>query len=222
MARHGHPKRLSHRQRRVRYFLRRAAWVVVVAGVLAAGAWADRAGLFGRAPKGDWLTYHDQQFKVVRVIDGDTLDVNHPDGRYSTTRIRLWGVDTPETVKPDTPVQHFGREATRYTRAAALDKTVTLELYPLRTRGQYNRLLAYVIGADGTNLNEAIIATGHGYADPRRQFAHPLQRRFEQAQRAAMKARRGLWKDVTEDDLPYYYRGKLKLPGPRPPTKPAP
>ena len=214
MARKGdnQPKRLSARQRRWRYFVRRAAWVVAIAGVLAGSAWADRAGMFGRAPRGDWETYHDRQFKVVRVIDGDTIDVDHPDGRYSTTRIRLWGVDTPETVKRDTPVQHFGPEATKFARRAVLGKTVTLKLYRLRPRGSYGRLLAYVIGPDGKSLNEAIISTGHGYADPRPQFPHPHQREYRRLQAKAMKAGLGLWKDVTDADLPYYYRGKLKLP----------
>ncbi len=210
------PRRLSARQRRWRYFVRRAVLVVAIAAVLASAAWADRAGLFGRAPRTDWLTYHNRRFKVVRVIDGDTLDVDHPDGKYRTTRIRLWGVDTPETVKPNTPIQHFGPEATRYVRQAADGETVTLRLYRPRTRGAYGRLLAYVILPGGVDLGEGIIATGHGYADPRPQFRHPLLRRYRQAQRSAMRGRLGLWKDVTDADLPHYYRGKLKLPAPAP------
>ena len=52
------------------------------------------------------------------------------------------------------------------------------------------------------------IATGHGYADPR--FDHPHKREFRSAQRQAMQSRHGLWRE--DPDLPYYYRGKLKLP----------
>ena len=63
---------------------------------------------------------------------------------------------------------------------------------------------------DGTDLSRAIIATGHGYADPR--FDHPRRREFKSAQREARTARRGLWREATDADLPYYYRGKLKLP----------
>ena len=201
---------LSARQRRLRHLARRGIWTAAVVVVVAAMVLADWAGFFGRATRSDWEKYHGQQFKVVRVVDGDTLDVDCPDRRFRRTRIRLWGVDTPETVKPDTPVEHFGPEADRFTRAAALGKTVTLKLYRLRTRGIHKRLLAYVILPNGTNLSQAIIATGHGYADPR--YDHPHKREFRSAQREARKARRGLWREATDGDLPYYYRGKLKRP----------
>ena len=202
--------RLTVRRRRLRRTARRALWTAVSVAIVAALALADRAGLFGRATRSDWEKYHGRQFKVVRVIDGDTLDVNCPDGRFRRTRIRLWGVDTPETVTPDTPVEHFGPEATAFTRSATLGKTVTLKLYRLRTRGTYKRLLAYVTLPDGTDLSQAIIATGHGYADPR--FDHPRKREFRSAQRQARQSRHGLWRQATDADLPYYYRGKLKLP----------
>lgn len=207
------PSVLSTRQRRLRYLARRAGLGAGIVLIVAALILADRLGVFGWARRDDWETYHDKQFKVVRVVDGDTLDVDLPDrlGGYRTTRVRLWGVDTPETVKPDTPVEHYGPEATRFVRAAVLGKTVTLKLERARIRDGYERLLAYVIGPDGKNLNERIVATGHGYADPR--FRHRLGRQFKRAQAEAMKAGRGLWKLVTDADLPYYYRGKLKLPG---------
>jgi len=202
--------RLTVFRRRARYLGRRAAWAAAIAAMAALLALADRAGLFGRRKTPDWPKYHARQFKVVRVVDGDTLDVDCPDGRYGSTRVRLLGVDTPESVKPDTPVQHFSLEAAGYLREKALHKTVTLELDPLRTRDTYRRLLAYVIGPGGENLNESIVTTGHGYADPR--FEHPLSGRFARAQKEAMKARRGLWETAAEVDLPGYYRGKLKLP----------
>ncbi len=204
--------KMSRRRRRIRYAARKFFFLAGVAAVVAGLVLADRAGFFGQAPRSDWEKYHARQFKVGRIIDGDTLDVDCPDGRYSRTRIRLLGVDTPETVKPDTPVEHFGPEACRFITSAAMDRTVTLKLNRMRTRDTYNRLLAYVILPDGLNLNEQIIATGHGYADPR--FRHPLMRDFKQAQVEAMKARRGLWEEATDADLPYYYRGKLKIPKP--------
>ncbi len=186
------------------FFLAGAA--AVVAGLVL----ADRAGFFGRAPSSDWGKYHARQFTVARIIDGDTLDIDCPDGRYYRTRIRLLGVDTPETVKPDTPVEHFGLKAHEFTESAAMGRTVTLKLDRVKTRDTYNRLLAYVILPDGTNLNERIVATGYGYADPR--FRHPLMREFKHAQAEAMKARMGLWEKASDADLPYYYRGKIGIP----------
>lgn len=203
---------LSARRRRLRRLGRRAAWTTAIVLILALLTGADRLGVFGWAGRDDWQTYHEKQFQVRRVVDGDTIDVDCRDhlADRPTTRVRLWGVDTPETLKPDTPVQHYGPEATEFVRSAVLGKTVTLRLERARIRDRYERLLAYVIGPDGADLNERIIATGHGYADPR--FRHPLGRQFARAQAEAMAAGRGLWKDATESDLPHYYRGKLKLP----------
>ncbi len=178
--------------------------------VLAALVAADRWGLFGRAPRPDMETYHLQSFTVVGVSDGDTLDVDCPDGRYAHTRVRLWGVDTPETVKPDTPVQHFGPQATQFTRDATLGQVVSLELDSRQTRDKYDRLLAYVFLPDGRMLNRRLVEEGYGYADPR--FEHRAKDEFARLQRQAMRQRRGLWKSVRNEDLPYYYRDTLKLP----------
>ncbi len=219
MDKSGHLFKLSRRRRRLRYLTRRAGAAAVIAAVVALLVVADRAGMFGRREVPDERKYHGRSFRVVRVIDGDTLDVDCADGRHATTRIRLLGVDTPETVKPDTPVEHYGPEATRFVREAAMGKTVTLRLDRLRVRDRYRRLLAYAILPDGENLNLRIVATGHGYADPR--FRHPLQGDFRRAQRQAMKEGEGLWRDATDADLPFYYKGRLKLPTATSASRPA-
>ena len=188
---------------------RKAVWTLLTVALLAGLIAADRAGVFGRRPLPDEAKYDGKAFHVVRVIDGDTIDINVPDGKYPHTRIRLWGVDTPETVKPDTPVQHFGPEASRFTKRACSSRQVTLRLERRDLRDRYERLLAYVILPDGRMLNRVLIEEGYGYADPR--FEHTHQREFRKAQDAARTAGRGLWKDVTDADLPYYYRGKLAL-----------
>jgi len=207
--------RLSPTQRRRRYALRRVLALAAAALIVTALVLADRSGLFGLAPAPDAETYGGGTFRVTHVADGDTLDVDTPDtvtGRPNT-RIRLWGVDTPETVKENTRVQHFGPEATAFTKASCRGRNVRLELVKGKTRGKYDRLLAYVTLPDGKMLNAELIAQGLGYADPR--YDHPRQGEFERLQRDAMAARRGLWKDVTGADLPYYYRKgphKLDLP----------
>jgi len=203
--------KLSRRQRRVRYALRNAVVVCCVAAAVALLVLADRVGVFGRAPTPDRQKYDGKSFLVVKVVDGDTLDLNVPDGRFGHTRVRLWGVDTPESVKLNVPPQHFGREATEFTKAQTLDKTVRLELEPYqRTRDDYGRLLAFVYLPDGRMLNGVLVEEGYGYADPR--FPHHLQSDFRRLQTQARRSQRGLWKDVTSDDLPYYHRDKLKLP----------
>jgi micrococcal nuclease len=176
---------------------------------VAAAIAADRCGLLGARPPRDEDKYGGKVFRVCHVADGDTLDVDVPDRDGQATRVRLWGVDTPETVKPNTPVQHFGPEASRFARQTVAGEDVRLDLVSGNTRDRHGRLLAYVTLADGRMLNRMIVAEGYGYADPR--YEHPLADEFRRLQRQAMEAGRGLWADVTQGDLPYYYQS-LKLP----------
>lgn len=162
----------------------------------------DRAGWFGRRQDPDLPRYNDKTFTVVHVVDGDTLDVSLPDGNHPTTRIRLWGVDTPETVRPEHPVEHFGPEASAFTKRATLNQQVRLELLAHDTRDKYHRLLAYVYLPDGTLLNRELIAEGYGYADPR--FDHPKKSEFLRLQRIARKEKKGLWKHPNSKDFPDY------------------
>ena len=178
--------------------------LAAVAGLLA----LDGAGLFGNARTSDFEKYHNKKFIVVRVIDGDTLDVDCIDGEYLTTRIRLWGVDTPETVKPNQPVEHFGKEACNFTRRHALQKTVRLELVQTSTRDKYGRLLAYVYLPDGKMLNRELVAAGYAYADPR--FSHPHMAEFRKLGDDARKNGDGLWAQPHQGDWPYYIKGSLR------------
>jgi micrococcal nuclease len=129
---------------------------------------------------------------VSTVFDGDTLVVVLG-GREVT--IRLIGVDTPETAKPDTPVQFYGPEASDFTRRALLGKQVRLEYEaPGRPGGatdKYGRTLAYVLTADGTNFNLELVRLGYGRAYTKYPFRY--QRAFEKAERAARKAGLGMW-----------------------------
>lgn len=216
MATYNRPRKMSDRRRRLHYAWRKALYLAATAAVVALLIAADRLGLLGAKPPSDFDKYHQRTFLVVNVVDGDTLDVDWPDGRWPHTRIRLLGVDTPETVKPDTPPQHFGPEAGRFTRNACLGKQVRVELAPVRNRDTYGRLLGYVVLPDERMLNRLLVARGYGYADPR--FDHPHKREFLSLQRDARKKRIGLWQDVRRADLPYYY-SDLKLP-PRPGPEP--
>ncbi|MHC4984150.1 MAG: thermonuclease family protein, partial [Planctomycetota bacterium] len=154
---------------------------------------------------------------VARVIDGDTIDVEVSDGKFPTTRVRLWGVDTPEMGNKRTgePPAHFGPEASAFARRLCAGKTVRLKLEPGgRTRGTKGRLLAWVYLPDGTLLNRVLVEEGYAYADPR--FDHHLKRKLHGLENEAMRAGRGLWQKVTNDDLPFYYKDKLELPATRP------
>ena len=208
------PFKLSVARRRLRYAGRRALVFAAAAALLGALTAADRLGWFGRAPAADLEKYDGKTCLVVRVVDGDTLYVDIPDEGGDRTRIRLWGVDTPETVKPNTPQQHFGGEASEFTKSAALNRLVRLELQRRRTRDKYGRLLAYVYLPDGEMLNRVLVKDGYGYADTR--FDHKYKAEFLKLQRKARDAGLGLWKAATADDLPDYLRNTVKLPASRP------
>jgi micrococcal nuclease len=79
--------------------------------------------------------------RVIRVVDGDTIDVELPDGRDDT--VRYIGIDTPETVKPGTPVQCGGPKAHEVNARLVGGRAVILRFDPER-RDVYGRLLAYV------------------------------------------------------------------------------
>ena len=79
--------------------------------------------------------------RVTHVVDGDTIDVEMPDGDEET--VRYIGIDTPETVKPDTPVQCGGPRAHQVNERLVGDRTVTLR-FDEELRDVYGRLLAYV------------------------------------------------------------------------------
>ncbi len=206
---------MTDKQRDNRRLIRFVCRLALVIGILGALILADQAGLFGREALDDRQKYEDATFRVTRVVDGDTLNIAIPDGGRRTTRVRLWGVDTPETVHPNESPEHFGHEATALTTHLADNQNVTIRLEPTgRTRdnAEYNRLLAYVILPDGRMLNRVLIATGHGDADPR--YDHQFKADFAAAQAEAREQRLGLWRNVTNADLPFYYTDKLQLPPP--------
>lgn len=145
--------------------------------------------------------YHNKTARVVYVADGDTFDVDIPDRHQPDTRIRLWGVDTPELAHSGHPAMHFGPEANDFTRDTLLNHDVHIMLSPARSRDKYGRLLAYVYLRQGEpSFNELLIERGFGYADGR--FDHPFKDDFVAAEKRARRESRGLWASVTEEGKP--------------------
>ncbi len=159
----------------------------------------------------DFEKYHEKTFTVVNVVDGDTVDIDTPDGNYNHTRIRLWGVDTPETKNPKTGIMYFGPEAADFTTKTTLGKQVTVYLEEHRTRDKYGRLLAYVKLPDGRFLNEALVAEGLAYADVR--FRHSFYHKYQQLEAAARSQKKGLWFKVTPEQMPKWRQGKNQSRG---------
>jgi micrococcal nuclease len=126
--------------------------------------------------------------RVARVVDGDTLKlVNHKES------IRLIGVDTPETVKRNCPVQPWGPEATQFTKDFVAGGAIRLE-YDGDTRDKYGRILAYVWVGDRM-LNEELLRAGLARAEMQYHYSKDMKSRFRRAEAEARVARRGIWSD---------------------------
>jgi micrococcal nuclease len=129
--------------------------------------------------------------KVVRIVDGDTIVVRIGG---QDERLRYIGMDTPETVKPASPVEWMGPEASRTNAALVEGRTVELEKDVSET-DQYGRLLRYVWLVDGdrwTLVNLELVRRGFAQVEtdpPDVRYAD----RFVAAERAARDAGVGLW-----------------------------
>lgn len=136
--------------------------------------------------------FKSDSYLVTNVVDGDTLDVSI-DG--VTTRVRLIGVDTPETVHPSKPVECFGKEASAMTKSKLLNQSVKLEADPTQgDKDNYDRLLRYVILGDGTNFNKWLIENGYAF-EYTYKIPYKYQEDFKTAETTAETTKAGLWAD---------------------------
>jgi micrococcal nuclease len=126
---------------------------------------------------------------VIRVIDGDTIVVS------PNEKVRLIGVDAPETVDPKRATQCFGKDAKEFTRSLVERQTIRLvvdESNAARNhKDRYGRTLAYVYFDDGTMLNAELIRRGYAHAYTRFPFRHTVE--FRQLERSARSQAVGLW-----------------------------
>ncbi len=124
------------------------------------------------------------EVRVVRVIDGDTFEIEGGE------RVRLIGIDTPETVKPNAPVECYGKEASEYLRGLIEGKIVRLER-DQTDRDRYARLLRYAYLGE-VFVNEKTVREGYAESveykpDTARQIV------LDQAEQLARLERRGRW-----------------------------
>lgn len=129
-------------------------------------------------------------YAVVKIIDDDTLDLNI-NGKVE--RIRLIGMNTPETVDPRKPVECFGKEASNRAKELLIGKSVKIESDPAEdTRDKYDRLLLYIFLSDGTNFAKKMIMEGYAY-EYTYDVKYKYQAEFKQAQKYAEDNKLGLW-----------------------------
>ncbi len=159
--------------------------LIILGGVLTYANESGGLGDVGNAAQ----RYQPGLYRVSRFVDGDTIAV---DMNGHVEKVRFIGVDTPETHKPNTPVQCYGPEAAAFTRRTIGNQLVRLESDPLSTdRDRYDRLLRYVYLPDGTDLDEQIIRQGYGFYYP--YFPFSKSAAFNAAEQAAIVAHKGLW-----------------------------
>jgi micrococcal nuclease len=181
---------------------RRSARVIALIGLLGAVLFVGSLSLFVlilNTVTRNSSTPYAAEPTVIETIDGDTIDVRIG---YKRQRIRLLGIDTPETKDPRKPVQCFGREASKHTDELLPPGTIVRLEHDIEKHDVYNRLLAYVWRAsDGLFVNLDLVAGG--YADilsiaPNTAHADEL--------RAAMTAAKatpvGLWATCGGPDKP--------------------
>jgi micrococcal nuclease len=167
---------------------RRTALVAaLVVMALAASAGCSRPGASGSSPPAAGSAVDTE---VRRVIDGDTITITR-DG--AEVRVRLIGIDTPETKKPNTPVECFGKEASARTEALLPAGTPIRLVYDVDTLDTYGRDLAYVYRrGDGLFVNLSLVTDGFAALDT----FPPNVAHVGELTRAADDARqqhRGLW-----------------------------
>lgn len=128
-------------------------------------------------------------YNVVKVYDGDTIEV---DMLGTKEKIRMIGVNTPETHDPRKPVECFGQAASDYTHSQLDGKKVRLEADPInQNRDRYERLLRYIYLQDGTLYNAKLVEEGYGFALTHFPFTKADQ--FVQLEKQAREQNKGLW-----------------------------
>ncbi|HWB39577.1 MAG TPA: thermonuclease family protein [Candidatus Saccharimonadales bacterium] len=128
-------------------------------------------------------------YSIDHFVDGDTIAVNMAG---KTEDVRFIGVDTPETHKPNTPVECYGPEAAAYTKAEIGIGPVRLVSDSLSTdRDRYGRLLRYVYLPDGKLLEDQLIRNGYGFYYPYFPFTKSSQ--FAADEKQAQTHKLGLW-----------------------------
>ena len=157
--------------------------LVAATAATSLGGW--RLGT-ARAPSSAWGSGV-VTVRVTAVVDGDTVDVA---GTGRRERVRLLGVDTPETIDPHRPEECYGPEAAAFTHRRLERRTVRLR-FDRQHRDRFGRLLAY-LEVDGRRFNDELLAGGYA-----RLLVIPPNGRHGRAmldeELAARSAKRGLW-----------------------------
>ena len=125
--------------------------------------------------------------RVLRVVDGDTLLL------ASGARVRLQGIDSPENVREDWPVEPWGPEASAFAKDFVADAGQQVRLtFGLERKDRFDRFLAFVWNGD-VMLNEELVRAGLAHARLNYRYSGAMKRRLAAAEKEARAAKRGIW-----------------------------
>ncbi len=133
---------------------------------------------------------------VVRVVDGDTLVAKFDSDSSQDQKVRLLGVNTPETVDPRREVECFGQEASSFAKVVLAGQRVRLEPDPEADEiDKYGRLLRNLYLEDGLDFNATLVA--RGFANAYLSFPLNEERKIQlrRLEKQAEQAGLGLWSD---------------------------
>ena len=133
-------------------------------------------------------TQTDTNYQVIRIIDGDTVEIKY---KGKLTSVQLFGVNAPETVRSGKPPEPYGEEAAAYLQKILLDDSIYLR-FDEHMWDQYERILGYVYRvSDGIFLNLEMIREGYARVDTRYPFKY--EELFTDYESRARTDRKGLW-----------------------------
>ena len=138
--------------------------------------------------------------KVLRIIDGDTVEI---ETMHGSLRLRVIGIDTPETLHPLKPVEPFGPEASQRAKELLSDKTVKIHYDSdpkHETWGKYGRLLAYLELPGGRDFGLVMINEGLAKAYPKYPFSRVAA--YLAAEQKAKAGNVGLWQSRQPTTVP--------------------
>jgi micrococcal nuclease len=125
--------------------------------------------------------------RVERVVDGDTLVIE------GGVRVRLIGVDTPESAIPDVPPEPLGPEASEFTRRFVASARNRLRLtFDREPYDRHGRRLAWAWNGD-TLLNEELVRAGFSRAVTVHPYSEPMKDRLRAVEREAKRSKLGIW-----------------------------
>lgn len=182
------------KRRRFRRRPRRIWLLAALIAGLALSRWGhDRWGGIPQPAREPPLAEGD--YTVLRIVDGDTLLVSPQLSAAARARpeirLRLLGIDCPESVKPDHPVEPWAREAAEFTGQFVSGGSVRLR-FDKRRLDRYDRYLAYVFVADKM-LNEELLRAGLAVVSVFPGDSESMARRLRVAANEAEHAQRGVW-----------------------------